>query len=142
MCLSALPRLNSLSLFSSSVNTDDDIELDDGHQEVDDIEDVYETPDGRRSYLVLFKGEQEPEWVDEENMNCPDLLREFHDREVQPLWPVERILQVQTHSRGHCIFKVKWLGFKLGGDQMWQPEDNLPPGVVDDFFNRMNELER
>ena len=73
-------------------------------------------------YLVHWIGYDEPSWVEQCNLNCPDILAQFlhNDADIDE-YEVDEILDKRTEN-GQTYYLVHWIGFS---ETTWVKEHNL-----------------
>ena len=91
---------------------------------------------------MKFKGLPEAEWVDQAHLRCPEKLRQFNSLRGEDLWEVELILKKRkSKTSGQDEFRIKWLSWTAKFNS-WEPIDNVPQAVVEDFESRLTKLRR
>ena len=97
---------------------------------------------GKVLYLVKFKDHPEAEWVAQDHLRCPENIRQFHALRGEDLWEVELILKKRkSKTSGQDEFRIKWLSWTAKFNS-WEPIDNVPQAVVEDFESRLTKLQR
>ena len=97
---------------------------------------------GKLQYLVKFKRLPEAEWVVQAHLRCPEKLRQFNSLRGEDLWEVELILKKRkSKTSGQDEFRIKWLSWTAKFNS-WEPIDNVPQAVVEDFESRLTKLRR
>lgn len=124
--------------------------------EVESIKSIRET-EGKKEYLVKFKGISKPRWEPEDNiLNCDEAIDEYVDKQKQIKEDKEfckkrveegqgevfRILNVQfkkVNKEEKREFLIRWKGLGADGDT-WEPEEKLScASLVKKFMKSYDE---
>lgn len=66
----------------------------------------------------------------------------FDEVDKAPMYFVERIIKRRKKPSGRYYYNVKWLGFDDPQDNTWEPANNLPHELVQEFNQQQHPRRR